>query len=325
MAPTRRGHVQPQAEEFTIAELHGDGRLCRARANRPSAPRPGYTATKADYPVIDMKASKALSRKAGADISKISSFAHWAIWGVSALIAIAFASQTLKDIPFGAVLSNANHVYLQAIILSFYIWCWAIGTSIDTDIQRAVYQLDPFGGSVRTGAIAAIAALASISIILLVARSNELYFALALAAFTAVDVLTWLYLRRKFLPPIVDATRKIYQRDRDYFGLSRLSLVVSQIAGNWKWWRQLCMSAIILLMIVVAIFPKAGDVVAGWGETMLSLPASTTRPLLQDLLLVSFLLVSEAWHFFLRLKTFMAIRLIDQLEAQYRLEPRHKS
>src|SRR5439155_10965771 len=107
-------------------------------------------------------------------------------------------------------LSNANPDHLQAIILTLYIWCWAAGTTIDTKFQSAVFMVDPQGGRVRTGSLLAVAGLAAISIGLLLVRSNELWFGSLLAVFTVVDVLTWLYLRFSFLPPIIEATQKKY-------------------------------------------------------------------------------------------------------------------
>src|SRR5262245_7074227 len=100
-------------------------------------------------------------------ITKIVTFAHVCIWGVCALIALVFARLTLKDVPFGPALSNANPQYFQAIILSIYIWCWAIGTSVDTHFQSSVYLIDPYGGQVRIPAVFAVLGLALISLILL--------------------------------------------------------------------------------------------------------------------------------------------------------------
>jgi hypothetical protein len=181
------------------------------------------------------KSLKVVDRKHRGEISRIVTFANWAIWGVTALIAIVFAGITLKDIPIDTAISNTNPVYFQAVLLTIYIWCWAIGTAIDTNAQSSVYLVDPAGGRVRIGAVATIASLAAISLVLLLVRSNELYFALAMAVFTTIDVLGWLYLRYHFLPPIIQATQKKCEYEQDYYGLILLRKVVAQIVGNWKW------------------------------------------------------------------------------------------
>jgi hypothetical protein len=77
---------------------------------------------------------------------------------------------------------------------------------------------DPEGGRVRIGAIVAVAVLAAISVILLLVRSNELQFALALAGFTTIDVTGWLYLRYSLLPKIIEASQKKFENENDYYG-----------------------------------------------------------------------------------------------------------
>ena len=170
-------------------------------------------------------------------MAKIAKLANWCIRGATAAIALAFAGFTLKDIPFSAI-SNANPQYFQAILLSIYIWFWAIGTTFDTNIQSSVYLVDPFGGRIRWGSLVAVFSLAAISLVLMLVRFNEFYFSLALFVFTAFDITTWLYLRLSFLPPIIEATRARYKADHDEYGLLQLETVVFLVIGNWKWWRQ---------------------------------------------------------------------------------------
>src|ERR1700730_12404206 len=129
------------------------------------------------------KQSKRSGRSGQIHISRIATFANWSITIVTAIIALAFVGLAVKDIPIG-VLSNANPDYIQIAILSAYISCWAYGTSIDTRVQCAIYADDPEGGRVRAGAVLAVALLGAVSVILLLVRSNEVQFALALTAFT---------------------------------------------------------------------------------------------------------------------------------------------
>jgi hypothetical protein len=271
------------------------------------------------------KGLKVLDRRHRGEISKIVTFANWAIWGVTGLIALVFAGITLKDIPIDTAISNTNPAYFQAVLLTIYIWCWAIGTAIDTNAQSSVYLVDPAGGRVRMGAIAAIASLAAISLVLLLVRSNELYFALAMAAFTTIDILGWLYLRYRFLPPIIQATQKKCASVRDYYGVILLNKVVAQVAGNWKWWRQLALSAIVLVMVLVALSPHLKDLFSVEIQNAVSaFTPGSVKPLLQDFLLLLFILVSEVWHFALRLKTYTSISVVNELENEYEIRPRQK-
>jgi hypothetical protein len=153
---------------------------------------------------------KTSDRSGQVRISRVATFANWCITTVTAVIAFAFVGLAVKDIPI-TVLSNANPEIIQTAILSVYISCWAYGTTIDTKVQGAIYADDPKGGRVRVGSIVAVAVLAAISVIVLLVRSNELHFALALAAFTTIDVLTWLYLRYRLLPPIINASQRKFE------------------------------------------------------------------------------------------------------------------
>jgi hypothetical protein len=255
-------------------------------------------------------------------IDKIASFAHWSISAVTTLIALVFAGISLKEIPYGTVLSLTNPAYVQAAILTIYVACWAVGTNIDTSNQKSVYLVDPKGGHVRTGWLLAVGGIAVIAVVLLYVRNNEWYLALALAVFSAIDVSAWLYLRYSFLPPIIAATAKKYQQEPDYYGLVRLRTIVAQILGNWKWYRQVFLTAIIVLMLVTAFDPSLADAISQWTEHHLPVPAGSIRPLFQDFLLLCFLLISEIWHFALRLKTFLAVQTLSELEASYSLRPK---
>jgi hypothetical protein len=268
-----------------------------------------------------VKKPKSSDRSGQVRISRIATFANWCITTVTAIIALGFVGLALKDIPITA-LSNANPEIIQVAILSVYISCWAYGTSMDTKIQGGIYADDPEGGRVRTGSVVAVAFLAVISVILLSVRSNELYFALALAAFTTIDVLGWLYLRYWLLPPIIKASRDKFENEDDYYGQIILNKVASQIIGDWKWRRQIPLTLIVLSMVLIAVFPRLHEIVAENVHRLVpALPSETIRLLLQDFLLLAFVLVSELWHFALRLNTFLTIRVLNEMEEKFTLEP----
>jgi hypothetical protein len=270
------------------------------------------------------KRTRDYDRRRRDGISQVASFANWCIWAVTAAIALVFAGLALKDIPFAAI-SNTNPEYFQAIILSVYVWCWAVGTTMDTNLQSSVYLVDPEGGRVRMGSVIAVAGLAVIAIVLLAVRHNELYFSLAMLGFTTTDVLTWLYLRYWFLPPIVEATRKKYEAEHDYYGKILLGTVISQVSGNWKWWRQVILFAVVVLMILVALSPRLKEFVSEEVHAAVSAIApESMNPLLEDFLLLLFVLVSEVWHFALRLQTYLSIQLLNRMEEEYLIRPRPK-
>ena len=128
----------------------------------------------------------------------------------------------------------------------------------------------------------------------------------------------------RFLPPIIKATREKYRTgpNYDYFGEILLDIVTAQIIGNWKWWRQLALSAIVLLMIIVAVSPHAKDTISSLvdGNVPGILPG-TTKPLLSDVFLLVFIAVSEFWHFAFRLKTSISIGVLNELETNFSIQP----
>jgi hypothetical protein len=256
------------------------------------------------------------------EIGRLAKLANWFIWLATATIALVFAGVTMKDIPFSAI-SNTNPEYFQAIVLSVYIWCWAFGATFDTSIQSSAYAVDPSGGGLRWGSVAAVLCLTAMSVLLVIVRANPLYFALALLGFICIDVATWLYLRHSFLPPIINASRERYRAVQDNYGLIQLDIVVAQITGNWKWWRHAALFAIVVIMVIAAAFPVLDEWLANKLHRMLpAVAAEAIRPLLQDFLLLLFLLISEIWLFLVRFQTYLTIRLLNRLEAQFTIARR---
>lgn len=264
------------------------------------------------------KSSGRLQREA---IEKIASLADRYIGIVTGLIAIVFVGVSIKDIPFDEAITYANPNYLQDIILSVYILCWAFGTKLDTSNQKAVYQADPKEGEIRKGSVAAVLALAAVSITLLLVRRYDLWFAIVLFVFTSVDVGTWLYLRHKFLPEIIAETKKQYKYGRDFFGLYRLQAVELQVLGGWKWRRQVFLYLITTFMVLSAAVPAVKQGAALGIQKLLSISpypvdANAIALLMPDLLLLLFVAVSEIWHWLYRLRTFWVIRVVSNLERQ---------
>jgi len=263
-------------------------------------------------------------------IDKIGKFADRAIGAVTALIALVFVGVSIKDIPFGQAIKEANPQYLQDLLLSVYMLCWALGTKQDASVQKSVYVHDPHGGRVRLGSLLAVAAIAAIAVTLLLVRRNDVYFAVALALFTAVDIATWLYLRYRFLPPIIDATRGKYAQGGDHFGLVKLRYVEQLITGNWKWYREAFLVVIVLLMILNAVLSPVSSALALLAQKLLSglsfsVDAGKLASLAPDVLLLLFVAVSEGWMWFYRLKTYWTVRVVSDLEEGYKIEPKEES
>ena len=262
-------------------------------------------------------------------MDKIASLADRYIWAVTGLIALVFVGLSVKDIPFDEAIASANPQYLQDLILSVYIVCWALGTKTDTYNQKSVYLVDPLGGKIRRGSIVAVAVLAAVSITLLLVRRNEIYFSLALAVFTGADIVTWLYLRYHFLPPIIAASQAKYKKDGDYFGLAKLKFIEIAVLGNWKWVRQIVLTVIVVCMILSSSIPSFKLEIAFIVQKLLSLLSFSVdlnklSLLVQDFLLFLFVAVSEVWIWLYRLHAYWTVRVVSDLEADYTMEPKIK-
>jgi hypothetical protein len=154
-------------------------------------------------------------------------------------------------------------------------------------------------------------------------RFNELYFSLALLAFTSLDLATWFYLRRSFLPLIIEASRKKYKSQGDCYGQIKLEIVVFQIVGNWKLWRHGSLFAIVIVMVLIALSPRLKSFLSSEAHSIFSaITPDTTRRLLQDFLLLLFLIVSEISYLAVRMRTLLAIRLLNEMESRFTVSPR---
>lgn len=263
------------------------------------------------------------------EISKIVTFANICIWSVLFLITFAFVKISLKDVPLGEALSNANPQHVQSVLLSIYVTCWGVGCTLDTIFQSWVYLVDPLGGRVRLSSIIPVAAIGIIAVIVLLVRDNELWFSEAFLGFTTVDIGAWLYLRYFFLPPIIEATYKnLKNPPPDYYGQVLLRAVTSQIIGNWKWIRQIFLYVFVLLMLLVALSPSSRDVASKAAAALATaltgsdIAPTAMDPLIQVLLLAAFIFISEVWHFALRARTFLIKRLISEMERDYDIRPK---
>jgi hypothetical protein len=154
-----------------------------------------------------------------------------------------------------------------------------------------------------------------------------LHFSVALAVFTCADVVTWVHLRYSFSPSIIKATRKRYEDEGDYFGLVKLRIVSTKIIGNWKWIRQIFLSAIVACMMLIAVAPAtksstATVILKGLSAIPVLMDPNTISSLIEDFLLFLFVAVSEVWHWLYRLRTYWTIRVVTDLEDEYEIRPK---
>jgi hypothetical protein len=255
-------------------------------------------------------------------IARIVTQARWYIHFVTGVIAVVFTVHTLRDVPFTEAAATLNHDYVQGFILSFYIWCWYVGTNLDVAIQSRVYLIDPQGGRARVNWIVTVGVIAVIALAIVMLRRHELWFAVFLLAFTTFDMVAWILLVRS-LRPVIRATRAKYKEEGDFFGLAQCERVVAHITGAWHWYREAFLFAIVVMMVAIAAWDRLAFGIAGLVHRALAgVPIEQIRALLPDALLLLFVIVSEIWNFLLRADTWVTLRAIRSLETRYSLAPK---
>ena len=79
----------------------------------------------------------------------------------------------------------------------------------------------------------------------------------------------------------------------------------------------------VALMVLMAISGRSRDFVSSEAHVLLpAVPSDAIRSLLPDFILLMFLLVSELWLFAVRLKTLIALRLLNDMEHRFEIRRR---
>lgn len=134
-----------------------------------------------------------------------------------------------------------------------------------------------------------------------------------------VDHAAWRYLIR-FVRPATLASEAYYRSSADYISLEKLRIVVHQVQGNWKWWRLCAGVPLTVTMVGFAFVEPVRTTLLGAVVSLApSLSATAAIPLVGGLLVMSFVVAMETWHWVVRVRTMVSLGLLDEIGERYSL------
>jgi hypothetical protein len=241
---------------------------------------------------------------------------------VAGLLAAIFTWLQLSEVPFGVVITNVQHQYVQQLAIVLYYLCWLGGSTFDVSIQRRVYVHAPLETSSRTASVLLVVLFCFVTVMLLWVKDDFQQFAIALTIFVLVNILGWRHIVGR-VRPIIRASQAEYEKSNDYAGLERLNSVVSYISGRWQVRRfavMLAMLFVINLIAFVSAVPRAlGDALSA---VFLSVSSEVFAQLLPSVSFAIFVVVAEMWVWQRRFTVWMNVNALDSLDEKYEFIPR---
>ncbi len=238
-------------------------------------------------------------------------------------LALGFTALQVRDFTVEPVISGAASEVIWRGALIAYFWCWRFGCIRDTDIQELAYASLPNKGQWPLRSYGIVGLLIFVAVILVAAQGNIFWFSIALSFFFILDHVGW----RHLVAVLASEARKSeqeFRQKREYFALERLRLVRAQIQGNWKWWRFGVGAAIIVVTDAFAFVPAFRSLLTAQLLAIKSgLSAGEAEGFIYSLLVLSFVIVMEVWHYWIRLKTWVSLDCIDELSENYSLRRKH--
>jgi hypothetical protein len=240
------------------------------------------------------------------------------VW-ITTGLALSFTVLQLKYISIGDLIVPSASDLIWRVALIAYFWCWRFGCIFDTDIQELAYISLPGHGKWSLRSYGVVALLVIVAVLLCWTQGQVALFSLTLTAFFFVDHIGWRHLVRELDPEARNSARE-FRRNRNYFALERLNIVRAQIQGNWKWWRMLAGSIVVVLIDLFA-FSSSVRMLAVQSIQSLrpEISYQGAESFSYSFLVLTFVIVMEAWHYAIRLKTKISLNLIDDLSERYKL------
>lgn len=212
-------------------------------------------------------------------------------------------------------------VFVRAGLL-LYCNAWLFGARLDTSMNEQVFVVDPERGRFPWSFVLILPGFVVLAGALLFVADNVQHLSLALAAFWFVDLgMWWNYVR--FMKPRGLHTAAFYTERRMFPQLEKLKFMLRHyVTLDWQLKRFSCMAVVLLLFLLTAHSEQARDQV----HVLLAhvLPGTTAERIVTGLphaLFLVYVLLAEAWSWWMRLKTNQFIRAVDEIKNSYVLWP----
>ncbi|TWB04527.1 hypothetical protein [Bradyrhizobium stylosanthis] len=232
-------------------------------------------------------------------------------------LALGFTALQVRDVTVVPVITGTASEVIWRGALIAYFWCWRFGCIRDTDIQELAYVSMPNKGQWPFRSYGIVGLLIAVAVVLVATQGSVFWFSIALTSFFILDHLGW----RHLVAVLADEGEKsgtAFREKREYFALEKLRLVRQQIQGNWKWWRLGAGAMIVVIIDAFAFVPAFRSLVTAQVVAQkIGLPPGEAETFVYSVLVLSFVVVMEVWHYWIRLKTWISLDCLDELGESY--------
>jgi hypothetical protein len=248
-------------------------------------------------------------------VTRISRVARLGIRAVSFVLPLLYAWLSFKNLSLPEIIrtisdATALDVLWKSILLLYYT-AWVFGASNDVNFQEDVSLIAPNEGAPSFGVFGLFVVFLIVAAMLLYSPNYELFVAF-LTVFFATNVLGYAYIATSFSKPMFDASRALYAKDGDFFGLEKLAAVEHYQVGRWQIWRFAVGFIIICGMIAIAVRMHVPHAPMRFIDEV---PIQLT----QSIGMFIFVVVMEVWIWTMRVKMIATLRVLDLLQSRYTL------
>jgi len=259
-------------------------------------------------------------------IDHIEKLAWWAtkfVNSVCAILALFFTWLQLKNYQIAQVIEYAKPEFLLKLTMIGFYTSWLFGSTFDIKIQKSVYVKDPYRGKLGSIGFSLLILFSISAIVLLWASDNEQNFFIALSAFMALNIVSYIYVFRR-MHPAASESEQLFYKKKDFRRLLQIKVVTHYMFGKWQRYRFLFVALGICLLNAIYfstwIRTNVGETIH---RIVPSVEASPVATLLPGIALLVFLAISEGWIWTQRLTVKISLGTIAKISEQYRLEPRN--
>jgi hypothetical protein len=254
-------------------------------------------------------------------VSDMYKIGRWFLYIVGVGFGAAFTVLQIRQITFVPLINSADGHSLTRVALILYYYAWIGGSRIEFNLSEKVYVADPERGSfAKIGGL--VFGVLVLGVVLCIVAYNEKYVSGALAVFYILDVVLWIFVKRR-AKSMALASAEIYRTRHLHGKIEQLRCYATRyIRGSWQYLRYLA-KALVLIAILMLTY---ADVVRSSVAEMLSsviagVSSQTFFTLLPGAVILFYILLGEIWTWHMRVKTKRDIEFLDYLEWGYKIVP----
>jgi hypothetical protein len=238
------------------------------------------------------------------------------ITSLAAALALFFGWLQFREIEFGPIVEDVSAKIVFKGAMALYYACWVAGTTWDTDDQELLYSVAPREGKLPWNGIATAVILATVFGVLCWIPSDRI-FAVVLALFLAVNVLSWRYLVTRITRKAIRDAMMVHMKNKNFCETACLEIWTRYLDAPWQWYR-FAAGAVVIGMLNLVIFTGLAGFISHKSSHL-------STDLLTTIGIVLFILVMESWIWIMRVKTRVGIHTVRELTTMYEISPKKAS